>query len=56
MRMQDHNFRRSWRVLLGYAVKITRKEKDAVVLISEKAYLEYKDAIFEVNKLKNKDF
>ncbi|MCJ0801057.1 type II toxin-antitoxin system Phd/YefM family antitoxin, partial [Acinetobacter baumannii] len=35
------------RVLLGYAVKITRKEKDAVVLISEKAYLEYKNAMFE---------
>ncbi|WP_032028165.1 prevent-host-death protein, partial [Acinetobacter baumannii] len=44
------------RVLLGYAVKITRKEKDAVVLISEKAYLEYKNAMFELNKLKNKDF
>ena len=36
--------------------KITRKEKDAVVLISEKAYLEYKNAMFELNKLKNKDF
>ncbi|EQB5991258.1 type II toxin-antitoxin system Phd/YefM family antitoxin [Acinetobacter baumannii] len=36
------------RVLLGYAVKITRKEKDAVVLISEKAYLEYKNAMFEL--------
>lgn len=44
------------RVLLGYAVKITRKEKDAVVLISVKAYLEYKNAMFELNKLKNKDF
>ncbi|OTN52583.1 prevent-host-death protein [Acinetobacter baumannii] len=38
------------RVLLGYAVKITRKEKDAVVLISEKAYLEYKNAMFELNR------
>ncbi|VCX77434.1 hypothetical protein BANRA_03471 [Acinetobacter baumannii] len=42
------------RVLLGYAVKITRKEKDAVVLISEKAYLEYKNAMFELNKLKQR--
>lgn len=30
------------RVLLGYAVKITRKEKDAVVLISEKHTLNIK--------------
>ncbi|EGU01469.1 hypothetical protein ABNIH4_10346 [Acinetobacter baumannii ABNIH4] len=44
------------RVLLGYAVKITRKEKDAVVLISEKAYLEYKNAMFELNKLKKQRF
>ncbi|ODL98940.1 type II toxin-antitoxin system Phd/YefM family antitoxin [Acinetobacter pittii] len=44
------------RVLLGYAVKITRKEKDAVILISEKVYHEYKNTIFELNKLKNKDF
>ena len=44
------------RVLLGYAVKITRKEKDSVVLISEKAYLEYKNAMFELNKLKKKAF
>lgn len=43
-------------LILGYAVKITRKEKDAVVLISEKAYLEYKNAMFELNKLKKKDF
>lgn len=44
------------RVLLGYAVKITRKEKDSVVLISEKAYLEYKNAMFELNKLKKQRF
>ncbi|MCG8283961.1 type II toxin-antitoxin system Phd/YefM family antitoxin [Acinetobacter seifertii] len=44
------------RVLLGYAVKITRKEKDSVILISEKAYLEFKNAMFELDKLKNKEF
>lgn len=44
------------RVLLGYAVKITLKEKDSVVLISEKAYLEYKNAMFELNKLKKQRF
>ncbi len=38
------------------AVGITRKEKDAVILISEKVYLEYKNMIFELNKLKNKNF
>ncbi|HCJ6509967.1 MULTISPECIES: prevent-host-death protein [Acinetobacter calcoaceticus/baumannii complex] len=32
------------------------REKDSLVLISEKAYLEYKNAIFELNTLKNKDF
>lgn len=44
------------RVLLGYAVKITRKEKNSVILISEKAYLEFKNAMFELDKLKNKEF
>jgi antitoxin Phd len=32
------------------------REKDSLVLISEKPYLEYKNAMFELNKLKNKDF
>ncbi|QRQ12399.1 prevent-host-death protein [Acinetobacter pittii] len=32
------------------------REKDSLVLVSEKAYLEYKNAMFELNKLKNKDF
>ncbi|MBJ8428825.1 prevent-host-death protein [Acinetobacter pittii] len=32
------------------------REKESLLLISEKAYLEYKNAIFELNKLKNKDF
>lgn len=40
------------RALLGYAVKITRAHRDSVVLISEKSYLEFKEAVYELNKLK----
>ncbi|MFW1843608.1 type II toxin-antitoxin system Phd/YefM family antitoxin [Acinetobacter pittii] len=41
------------RALLGYPVKITRAQRDSVILISEKSYLEYKKALYELNKIRH---
>ena len=43
------------RALLGYPIKITRKDRDSVVIISENAYLEYKKAVYELSKLRRID-
>jgi len=41
------------RALFGQPIKITRKDRASVVIISENAYLEYQKAVYELNELRS---